>query len=48
MVILNYNQPELEAEFIVLTIDSIATAKLKGSLENEQEMLTFLKSKYQI
>jgi AcrR family transcriptional regulator len=45
---LNYPQPELESEFIVLMIDAVASAILRGSMENGKEMLALLKSKYQL
>lgn len=43
---LNYNQPELEAEVLMIMIDGLASALLKGNLTDEKEVMNFIKSKY--
>jgi len=45
---LNYNSPELEAQLLLLFIDGISSAVLKGSSLNADEMIQFLLSKYDL
>jgi len=45
---LKYEQPELEAEVLIITIDGLASALLKGSLADEEAVMKLIKSKYQL
>lgn len=45
---LNYDQPELEAGLILLFIDGLSSAVLKGSSINANEMIQFLLRKYKV
>ena len=45
---LNYESPELEAQLLILFIDGIGSAVLKGSALNAEEMIQFLLSKYNL
>lgn len=45
---LEYPFPAYEAEFMIMNLDGTATAILKGNMRNEEEMLKFQKSKYDI
>lgn len=45
---LNYNSPELEAQLLILFIDALGSAVLKGSSVNAHEMIQFLQSKYEL
>ena len=45
---LNYESPELEANFIILFIDGLGSAVLKGSSLNAAEMTQFLLKKYDL
>jgi AcrR family transcriptional regulator len=45
---LNYELPELEAQLILLFIDGIGSAVLKGSSLNANEMIQFLLKKYNL
>lgn len=45
---LNYKQPELEAEFALHLLDGLASAILKGTLENKSKMKDFLLKKYDL
>jgi len=43
---LNYHSPELEASLLLLFIDGLGSAVLKGSTLNAEEMIQFLLTKY--
>lgn len=45
---LNYPSPELEAQLLILFIDALGSAVLKGSSLNVDEMIQFLLSKYDL
>lgn len=45
---LEYEAPELEAQLIILFIDGIGSAVLKGSSLNPKEMIQFLLKKYKL
>ncbi len=45
---LDYRQPELEAEFLVIFIDGVVGAMLKGSLSDKDKMKQLLINKYGI
>jgi len=45
---LNYQKPELEAQLLILFIDGIASAILKQSSINSNEMINFLLAKYNL
>ena len=45
---LNYDSPELEAQLLILFIDALGSAVLKGSELNVEEMTQFLLTKYNI
>ncbi len=45
---LNYKSPELEAQLLILFIDGIGSAVLKGSSLNADEMIRFLITKYNL
>lgn len=45
---LNYENPEIEAEFILVYIDGMATSILLKEDKNNQEILNLLKNKYQL
>ncbi|MBI9034825.1 MAG: helix-turn-helix transcriptional regulator [Bacteroidales bacterium] len=45
---LNYKNPNLEAEFMVICIDGLVGAILKGSLTHSMEMQQFLIDKYEL
>ena len=45
---LGYNSPELEAQLLILFIDALGSAVLKGSSLNVDEMIQFLLSKYNL
>jgi AcrR family transcriptional regulator len=45
---LNYQHPELEAEVLMITIDGLASALLKGSLTDNKAILDLIKSKYHL
>jgi hypothetical protein len=45
---LGYESPELEAQLLILIIDGIGSAVLKGSELNPQEMIQFLLKKYEV
>ncbi len=45
---LNYQHPELEASLLILFIDGIGSATLKGSSLNVNELTQFLLHKYQV
>lgn len=45
---LNYKSPEMEAQLIILFIDGIGTAVLKGTSLNPKEMIQFLLKKYEL
>lgn len=45
---LNYESPELEAQLLILFIDGIGSAVLKGSSLNAEEMIQFLLTKYDL
>ncbi len=45
---LNYNQPELEAEIVVVIMEAISSSILKGTLKSSAEILKLLKLKYQV
>jgi len=45
---LNYESPELEAQLLILFIDGIGSAVLKGSSLNAEEMIQFLLNKYEL
>jgi AcrR family transcriptional regulator len=45
---LNYQHPELEAEVLMITIDGLASALLKGSLTDNKAILHLIKSKYHL
>jgi len=45
---LEYDNPELEANLIILFIDGIGSAVLKGSELNAEEMMHFLIKKYNL
>ncbi len=45
---LEYETPELEAQLIILFIDGIGSAVLKGSSLNSKEMIQFLLKKYKL
>ncbi|MCK5731155.1 MAG: helix-turn-helix transcriptional regulator [Draconibacterium sp.] len=45
---LNYESPELEAQLLILFIDGIGSAVLKGSSLNPKEMIQFLLTKYEL
>lgn len=45
---LNYQQPELEAETLLHTIDGVASALLKGILENKDALKNYLLAKYDL
>lgn len=45
---LEYQNPELEAEFLVLYIDGFGASLLKGIIKNPQEMKNFLLTKYNV
>ena len=45
---LNYISPELEAQLLILFIDGIGSAVLKGSSLNAEEMIQFLLTKYNL
>ena len=45
---LGYPSPELEAQLLVLFIDALGSAVLKGSSLNVDEMIKFLLSKYNL
>ncbi len=48
LIKLEYANPELEAQLILQQIEGIATAILKGNLENRDEYLAYLLSKYNV
>ncbi len=48
LIKLEYTNPELEAQLILQQIEGIATAILKGNLENRDEFLSYLLSKYNV
>jgi AcrR family transcriptional regulator len=45
---LNYDEPEMEASLILLFIDGLGSAVLKGSSINADKMIQFLLSKYKV
>ena len=45
---LNYASPELEAQLLILFIDALGSAVLKGSELNVEEMIQFLLTKYDL
>lgn len=45
---LNYDEPELEAGLILLFIDGLGSAVLKGSSIDADEMIQFLLNKYKV
>lgn len=45
---LNYESPEMEAQLLLLFIDGIGSAVLKGSSLNAEEMIQFLLKKYDL
>jgi AcrR family transcriptional regulator len=45
---LNYESPELEAQLLILFIDAMGSAVLKGSSLDVDEMIQFLLSKYDL
>ena len=45
---LNYDEPELEASLILLFIDGLGSAILKGSIIDADKMIQFLLSKYKV
>jgi AcrR family transcriptional regulator len=45
---LNYENPEMEANLILLFIDGLGTAVLKGSSLNAHEMINFMLEKYSL
>ncbi len=45
---LNYESPELEAQLIILFIDSLGTSVLKGSNINSNEIIKLLLKKYEL
>ena len=45
---LNYKSPELEAQLLILFIDAMGSAILKGSSLNVDEMIEFLLDKYDL
>lgn len=45
---LNYPSPELEAQLLILFIDALGSAVLKGSTLDVDEMIQFMLSKYKL
>ena len=45
---LNYQEPELEAALLMLFIDGLGSAVLKGSTLNAEKMIQFLLKKYKL
>ena len=45
---LNYESPELEAQLLILFIDGLGSAVLKGSKLNPDEMIQLLLKKYKL
>lgn len=45
---LNYNDPELEASLILLFVDGLGSAVLKGSSIDADQMIQFLLKKYKV
>ncbi len=45
---LNYKSPKLEAQLLILFIDGIGSAVLKGSSLNAEKMIQFLLTKYNL
>lgn len=45
---LSYPKPDLEAEILIITIDGLASALLKGNLTDEAAIMNLVKSKYQL
>ena len=45
---LNYESPEMEAQLLILFIDGMGSAVLKGSSLNPTEMIQFLLRKYEL
>lgn len=45
---LNYNEPKLEAQLLLLFIDGLGSAVLKGSSIDANEMIRFISTKYNL
>ena len=45
---LNYESPEMEAQLLILFVDGMGSAVLKGSSLNPTEMIQFLLTKYEL
>ncbi|MCL3779495.1 TetR/AcrR family transcriptional regulator [Prolixibacteraceae bacterium JC049] len=45
---LDYSNPEMEAQFLLYTLDGIAASLLKGALNNETELHDYLMNKYNV
>lgn len=45
---LDYNDPDMEAEYIIHFMDGLAGAMLRGTLSNEEQMKNFLLKKYNL
>ncbi|MEX1187759.1 MAG: TetR/AcrR family transcriptional regulator [Bacteroidia bacterium] len=45
---LNYSEPKFESKMLLLLVDGISSALLKGDVENKSELLNFILKKYGI